>query len=81
MAIEVGLGVLNDKFKKTVGLVIKPSVYGAATVSLNLPVVCQGVLLSVGVKNRVYVQAIGLWDYDLRTNIIYEKGSRLRDVR
>jgi len=64
---------LNGKFKKTVGLTNKPSVYGMATLNLNLPPVCRGVTLSVGVKNRIYISAIGLWDYDIRTDVLYQR--------
>jgi hypothetical protein len=34
----------------------------------------KGVELRAGVKNRIYVQALDLWDYDIRTDILYEKG-------
>ncbi len=73
VSIEVGLDVLNGKFKKTVGLTNKPSVYAAAALNLNLPVVCKGITLSMGFKNRIYVSAIGMWDYDIRTDILYER--------
>lgn len=73
--MEVGLDVLNGKFKKTVGLVNKPSVYASATHSIDEGHKCdKGIELRAGVKNRVYVAALGLWDYDLRTDILYEKG-------
>ncbi|KAK3302880.1 uncharacterized protein B0T15DRAFT_559308 [Chaetomium strumarium] len=59
ITIEVGVEILNVKFKKTVGLTNKPSVYGMATLNLNLPVLCKGVTLSVGVESRIYISAIG----------------------
>lgn len=33
IALEVGLDILNGKFKKTVGLINKPSVYASAIYS------------------------------------------------
>ncbi|KAI0388747.1 hypothetical protein F5Y17DRAFT_180805 [Xylariaceae sp. FL0594] len=71
IAIEVGLDVLNGLFKKTVSLVNKPSVYGTAAV--NSGSACKGVEVSLGAKNRIYVGALDLWDYDIRTDIIFHK--------
>ncbi|KAI1817053.1 hypothetical protein GGS20DRAFT_535201 [Poronia punctata] len=75
IAIEVGLDVLNGKFKKSVGLINKPSIYGTAAVSIGGqdPNACQGVEISIGAKNRIYVNALDLWDYDIRTDIIFHK--------
>ncbi|KAJ4158394.1 uncharacterized protein LMH87_008921 [Akanthomyces muscarius] len=75
VTLEVGIDVLNGKFKKTVGLVNKPSVYASASVTNDPDAKCNnGVELRAGVKNRIYVQALELWDYDIRTDILYEKG-------
>lgn len=53
----------------------KPSVYASASVTNNPDAKCNnGVELRAGVKNRIYVQALELWDYDIRTDILYEKG-------
>lgn len=49
--------------------------YASATYSVNEGHKCdQGVELRAGVKNRIYVAALDLWDYDIRTDILYEKG-------
>lgn len=33
-----------------------------------------GIELGAGVKNRIYVATLDLWEYDIRTDILYEKG-------
>ncbi|KAH8892220.1 hypothetical protein GQ53DRAFT_864074 [Thozetella sp. PMI_491] len=74
MAFEVGVNVLNGKFKKTVGLVNKPSIYTSAVATNKADSACQnGVELLLGVKNIIYFTALDLWNYDLRTDILYEK--------
>lgn len=75
IALEVGLDVLNGKFKKTVALVDKPSVYASASVTTDQSANCQnGVEIRAGVKNRIYASVLELYDYDIRTDVIFEKG-------
>lgn len=75
IALEVGIDVLNGKFKKTVGLVDKPSIYASATHSIDEGHKCdRGIELRAGVKNRLYVAAFDMWDYDIRNDTLYEKG-------
>ena len=75
VAFEVGLDVLNGKWKATVGAVEKPIIYASATVTNDKSAPCQdGVQLRAGVKNRLYFSALEKWDYDVRTDIIYERG-------
>lgn len=75
IALEVGLDILNGKFKKTVGFINKPSVYASATYSHDEGHKCNdGVELRAGIKNRIYIAALDKWDYDIRTDILYEKG-------
>lgn len=75
IALECGIDVLNGKFKKTVGLIDTPSIYMQAIANRadDGSVPCNdGVELRVGVKNRIHVAALSLWDYDLRDDVIYE---------
>lgn len=75
IALECGIDVLNGKFKKTVGLIDTPSVYLQAIANRrdDGSVPCNdGVELRIGVKNRIHVAALDLWDYDLRDDVIYE---------
>lgn len=71
----MGLDVLNGKWKKTVGLVNKPSVYASATVARNVNKACSnGVEIRLGVKNQLYIAALDKYNLPLRTDIIYERG-------
>ncbi|KAH8881082.1 hypothetical protein GQ53DRAFT_773647 [Thozetella sp. PMI_491] len=81
IAIELGLDVLNGKFKLTVGLEDKPSIYGSAkaTVSSDEKTKCNGgVEIRVGAKNKLSFKAIATslteYTYDFRTDTIYDKG-------
>ncbi|KAH8896306.1 hypothetical protein GQ53DRAFT_819421 [Thozetella sp. PMI_491] len=74
VALECGLDVLNGKFKQTVGLVNKPSVYVKAKVADKENTKCKGgVELLVGANNRIYVEAFQSWDYQIRVDELYEK--------
>lgn len=54
---------------------VKPPVYAPASVTNNPDAKCNnGAEPRAGVKNRIYVQALELWDYDIRNDILYEKG-------
>lgn len=75
IALECGIDVLNGKFKTTVGLVNTPSLYLQAIANRrdDGAVPCNdGVELRVGVKNRIHVAALDIWDYDLRDDVLYE---------
>ncbi|KAJ5995665.1 hypothetical protein N7481_002642 [Penicillium waksmanii] len=87
VALEVGLTVLDGKFKKTVGLVNTPSVYVKATASLELQAreesmdlqtreesTCKnGVQLKVGAKNRIHVAGFDVFEYEIANIPIFEK--------
>ncbi|KAJ5278653.1 hypothetical protein N7478_004025 [Penicillium angulare] len=79
MALEVGLDVLEGKFKKTVGLVNTPSVYVKATASLDTKGESSGkscpngVSLSVGARNRVHVAGFDIWEEELLSIPLFEK--------
>jgi hypothetical protein len=75
IALEVGIDVLNGKFKKTVGLVNTPSVYLAAQYSKGQLHQCDGgVELRFGAKNKLYLTAFGTLEYPLLDKKIYETG-------
>jgi hypothetical protein len=87
VALEVGLSVLNGKFKETVGLVNTPSIYVKATAILELQArgesmdlqtreesTCKnGVQLKVGAKNRMHVAGFDVLEYELADIPIFEK--------
>jgi hypothetical protein len=75
IALEAGIDVLAGKWKKTVAIVDTPSVYLKGTFSTGQGSSCNnGIELRLGVKNRIHAAAIDLWDYELRDDILYEKG-------
>ena len=75
IALEVGLDVLNGKFKKTVGLVDTPAIYISTKLSSNEGSTCNnGIELRAGIKNKIHVAALDLWDYQIRDDVLYEKG-------
>jgi hypothetical protein len=78
VALEVGLTVLDGKFKETVGLVNTPSVYIKATANLELQArgedTCKnGVQLKVGAKNRIHVAGFEVFEYELVNIPLFEK--------
>jgi hypothetical protein len=78
IGIDIGLDVLQGKFKKTVSLTNAPSIYAQATYSSSNDEekkgMCNnGVELKAGVKNRLYVNALDVWEYDLDTSTLFEK--------
>lgn len=73
VSIEVGLDLLNGKFKKSVGLVEKPLVYVDAKASKNQGAECKGVEISIGAKNQFYLSALDYYKYTIAENIIYEQ--------
>ncbi|OQD84941.1 hypothetical protein PENANT_c011G02128 [Penicillium antarcticum] len=78
VALEVGLTVLEGKFKETVGLVNTPSVYVKATANLELQArgesTCKnGVQLKVGAKNRIHVAGFNIFEYELVNIPLFEK--------
>lgn len=74
IALEVGLDILNGKWKKSVGLVEKPS-DASATVAKNVDKACSnGVEIRVGVKNQLYLSVLDYYEVPIRNDIIYERG-------
>ncbi|KAJ6081027.1 hypothetical protein N7499_005901 [Penicillium canescens] len=78
VALEVGLTVLDGKFKETVGLVNTPSVYVKAVANLDLQArsesTCKnGVQLKVGAKNRIHVAGFDVFEYELVNIPLFEK--------
>ncbi|KAH8886458.1 hypothetical protein GQ53DRAFT_844965 [Thozetella sp. PMI_491] len=74
VALECGVNILNGKFKRTIGLVNNPAVYLKAKVANEEQARCKkGIEFLVGVKNRIYVEAFGSWDYPIRDDELYEK--------
>lgn len=74
IAVEVGVDVLNGKFKKTVGLVDTPAIYIAAEVSTLDESTCKnGLALRAGIKNKIHIAALDLWDYEIRDDVIFEQ--------
>ncbi|KAH8896775.1 hypothetical protein GQ53DRAFT_760879 [Thozetella sp. PMI_491] len=75
IALECGLDVLNGKFKQTVALINKPSVYGIAKFSNEIGAACKnGLELRLGAQNKVWANAFKKWDFDIKTFNLYEKG-------
>ncbi|KAJ5752252.1 hypothetical protein N7520_009169 [Penicillium odoratum] len=79
MALEVGLDVLEGKFKKTVGLVNTSSVYVKAAALFDTKGKSRtksrpnGVSLSVGTRNRVHVAGFDIWEEQLLSIPLIEK--------
>lgn len=68
------MDILSGKFKKSVALVDKPSTYATATTTTDETAACpNGAEIRVGIKNRIYASALGLWDHDLDETILFEK--------
>ncbi|KAH8890636.1 hypothetical protein GQ53DRAFT_765831 [Thozetella sp. PMI_491] len=75
IALEVGLDVLNGKFKATAGFVNTPMVYASATITTNEESKCsKGVELRLGVKNKIAIEALDVLEKELREDVLYEKG-------
>lgn len=74
IAIEVGLDILNGKWKKSVGLVDKPGVYASASASNIEGRACDGVEIRLGVRNQIYLSVFDIYEYPIRTDTLYEGG-------
>lgn len=76
LAIEVGLDVLNGKFKKAVSLVNKPSIYVKAIAPTDPGKACQdGIQLRAGVRNQLYFSPRkGEKGDEISNDILFEKG-------
>ncbi|KAL7911957.1 hypothetical protein GGI35DRAFT_492031 [Trichoderma velutinum] len=75
IALEFGLNILNGKFKKTVSLINKPSIYASATVPGIDGRKCKGGLeVRAGIQNQIIISAFDLWDHVMSSTTVYEKG-------
>ena len=74
VSIEVGLDLLNGKFKKSIGLVEKPLVYVSASAATGNKRACKGVEIRIGAKNQIYLSVLDYYKYPITDHTIYEKG-------
>ena len=79
--IGVGVDILNGAFTKSVGVVERPVLYVTGTASTTTATntgerqPCEdGLELRYGAKNRIYVNILDYYNYDLKTTTIYDAG-------
>ncbi|KAJ5273954.1 hypothetical protein N7478_009079 [Penicillium angulare] len=78
IGMDFGIDVLQGKFKKTVSFTNAPSIYAEATYALSNDETKKGscnngVQLKAGVRHRLYVNAVDLWEFDIANFKLYEK--------
>lgn len=77
VGIELAIDVLDETWKKSIGVFTAPSLYFTAGVSSGEKHACNnGIELRVGAKNRIYTSALGIWEYEFKElgQTFYETG-------
>ncbi|KAJ5108768.1 hypothetical protein N7456_005443 [Penicillium angulare] len=78
IGLDFGIDVLGGKLKRTLSLTNAPSIYAEATYSISNDEAkksyCNnGVQLKAGVRHRLYVNTVDMWEFDLANFKLYEK--------
>ena len=72
ITLEFGVDLLSGTFRATAKLINAPSAY--VTAGYTKDNTCKGVEFRAGMKNRMYSAAFERWEYEFRTDILYDVG-------
>ncbi|KAJ5240478.1 uncharacterized protein N7469_002069 [Penicillium citrinum] len=73
IGLELGLNVLDGKFKSTVGLIDTPSLYISAKASVNEASTCQGVDVAMGIRDKMEINTSNHYSLKVKNPPLYDK--------